>query len=98
MHGPCKEGVCLEQSKCVKNFPKNFQESTKLNSNGYHKYRRTANGFTAEKNGNKFTNEYVVPNNHYLTTKYNAHINVEVCSSVQAVKYLYKYVYEGIIE
>lgn len=33
--------------------------------------------------------------NLYLATKYNAHINVEVCSSVTAVKYLYKYVYKG---
>ena len=27
--------------------------------------------------------------------KYNAHINVEICSTVSAVKYLYKYVYKG---
>ena len=31
-----------------------------------------------------------MPHNLYL-----AHINVEVCSSVSAVKYLYKYVYKG---
>jgi predicted O-linked N-acetylglucosamine transferase (SPINDLY family) len=37
----------------------------------------------------------VVPYNPYLSKKFNAHINVEVCSSVTAVKYLYKYVYKG---
>lgn len=26
---------------------------------------------------------------------FNCHINVEVCSSIKAVKYLYKYVYKG---
>jgi hypothetical protein len=36
-----------------------------------------------------------VPYNPFLSKKYNAHINVEVCSSISAVKYLYKYVYKG---
>jgi hypothetical protein len=26
---------------------------------------------------------------------YNFHINVEICSSIKAVKYLYKYIYKG---
>lgn len=36
-----------------------------------------------------------MPYNPYLTLKYNAHINVEHCSSVKSVKYLYKYVFKG---
>ena len=31
----------------------------------------------------------------YLTLKCNYHNNVEICSSISAVKYLYKYVYKG---
>src|SRR5258705_6899528 len=31
----------------------------------------------------------------FLTTKFNAHINVEICSSIKIVKYLFKYVYKG---
>lgn len=42
-----------------------------------------------------FDNSWVVPYNAYLSEKYRAHINVEVCSSFSAVKYLYKYVYKG---
>jgi hypothetical protein len=36
-----------------------------------------------------------VPYNLYLSTKYHAHINVEICTTIKAVKYLYKYVYKG---
>ena len=40
-------------------------------------------------------NRWVVPHNLYLATKYDCHFNIEICSSVQAVKYLYKYIYKG---
>ncbi len=40
-------------------------------------------------------NRWVVPYKCYFTKKNDCHINVEVCNSVQAVKYLYKYVYKG---
>ncbi|KAH8942811.1 hypothetical protein BDL97_13G015200 [Sphagnum fallax] len=42
-----------------------------------------------------FDNRWVVPYNPYLTMRYKCHINVEVYSSITAVKYLYKYVYKG---
>ncbi len=37
----------------------------------------------------------MVPHNVYLSTKYDAHINVEVYNNIRAVKYLFKYVYKG---
>lgn len=40
-------------------------------------------------------NRWVVPYNKWLSQKYNCHINVEVCASIEAVKYIYKYVYKG---
>ena len=40
-------------------------------------------------------NRFVVPYNPYLTYKYNAHINVEACSSLLFVKYIYKYIFKG---
>jgi len=41
------------------------------------------------------TNQWVVPYSPYLLTRYNCHINVEVCSVIKAIKYLYKYIYKG---
>jgi hypothetical protein len=35
-----------------------------------------------------------VPYNLYLIRRYKAHINVEVCTTVQAVKYIHKYIYK----
>lgn len=40
-------------------------------------------------------NHWVVPYNPYLTRHFKAHINIEVCSSAQAIKYIYKYIYKG---
>jgi len=35
-------------------------------------------------------NQWIVLYNLHLATKYHAHINMEICSSISAVKYLYK--------
>jgi hypothetical protein len=40
-------------------------------------------------------NRHIVPYNPALLLKYKAHINVEICSTISAVKYLYKYCYKG---
>jgi hypothetical protein len=45
--------------------------------------------------GTRVTVDKVVPYNPYLTRRYKAHINVEVCSSIKVIKYVYKYVYKG---
>lgn len=39
-------------------------------------------------------NQWVVPHNHYLLTKYQAHLNVEICATIDALGYLYKYVFK----
>ena len=53
------------------------------------------NNKTINVKGINIDNSWIVPYNPYLSLKYNAHINVEICSTVMAVKYLYKYVYKG---
>ncbi|OWZ02210.1 Helitron helicase [Phytophthora megakarya] len=44
---------------------------------------------------NPTINKWIVPYNPYLSQKYNCHINVEVCATNKAVKYVFKYVYKG---
>ena len=43
----------------------------------------------------RITNADVVPFNPTLLLMFHGHINVELCSSVSAVKYLYKYIHKG---
>ena len=102
IHGPCgifnKNSPCMEGNICTKNYPKEFNEITEFNKDGYPHYRRRNNGKTIvikNKDGTiryQIDNRFIVPYNKYLMTKYNAHINVEVCSTIKSVKYLFKYV------
>ena len=100
IHGPCgvlnPTSPCMKDGKCQKHYPKDFQETTQENYNGYPIYRRRNIGHYVEvRGGIQLDNRWVVPYNFKLIEKYNAHINVELCNSVLAIKYLYKYVYKG---
>lgn len=97
-HGPCGRNnpnvPCMENGECQKKFPKAFNETTKPNVNGYPVYRRRQ-GMQAQVRGVTMNNRWIVPYSPYLSLKYNAHINVEVCTSLKAIKYIYKYIYKG---
>jgi len=88
---------------CHKGYPRDFLEETTVPENGYPLYRRrnTGRSFIIPVPGSGGTltavidNCRVVPYSPYLSLRYNAHINVEVCGSVQVVKYIYKYIYKG---
>ena len=56
---------------------------------------RRNDGRTVVKKGLVLDNRYVVPYNPQLCRKYGCHINVEVVTTIKAVKYMYKYVYKG---
>jgi len=58
-------------------------------------YRRRDDGRRVRIRGAELDNRWVVPYNPGLLMRYNCHINVEACSNIKAVKYLYKYVYKG---
>ena len=64
---------------------------------GYPEYARPDNGRTCKNaRGHVFTNQDdVVPYNPHLSAEVDCHINVEVCASVKAVKYIHKYIYKG---
>jgi len=99
LHGPCglenPSSPCMIDGKCSKNFPKAFQEETQLGHDGYPLYKRRNNGRTFVKHGVTYDNRNVVPYCPYLSVKYNAHINVEACTSIKSIKYIFKYVYKG---
>lgn len=109
IHGPCgnfnPNAVCMVrkngQLKYFKQFPKPFQETTVVHKNGYSFYQRRLHGRTHNIQDLQFpttlyvvNNQWVVPHSPYLSRQYQAHINVEFCGSVKAIKYLHKYVYK----
>lgn len=99
IHGPCgilnPQAQCMRDGKCTKSFPKEFNERTRDNVNGYALYKRPDNGISVNVRGKSVDNRFVVPYNPYLLAKFDCHINVEVCSSVKSIKYIYKYIYKG---
>ncbi|KAG5556067.1 hypothetical protein RHGRI_006626 [Rhododendron griersonianum] len=99
MHGPCGElngaNVCMKKGKCKNHYPRQFAEETLLATDGYPIYRRRADNKQVKVRGHMLDNKWVVPYNPYLLAKFDCHINVEICSTIKAVKYLYKYMYKG---
>ncbi len=100
VHGPCGPNFlnaqCMEQGKCKKRYPHSFSEKTCCDVDGYPKYRRCQTYiFVDPKTQRVVDNWWIISYNLHLATKYHAHINVEICSSISAIKYLYKYVYKG---
>ncbi|XP_019238957.1 PREDICTED: uncharacterized protein LOC109219012 [Nicotiana attenuata] len=100
MHGPC--GSLNPKCPCMKNreyckfkYPKDFADHTSKGKNGYPIYKRRNNGKRVNIRGQFLDNSWVVPYNPYLLSKFNCHINVEVCSDIKVVKYLYKYICKG---
>ncbi|UYV73094.1 hypothetical protein LAZ67_10001805 [Cordylochernes scorpioides] len=86
----------MENGQCKKKFPKDLIQSTIMNVDGYPKYKRRVISEQVYVNSKPINNSWVVPYNAYILLRFNCHINVEICSSVQATpKYLFKYVYKG---
>jgi hypothetical protein len=103
VHGPCgilnKQSPCMADDQCTKNYPKQFCAETTFSIDGYPMYRRREDGRTIvvgpAARPYEVDNRWIVPYNPYLTKKFRAHINLEACTSIKSVKYLFKYVYKG---
>ena len=105
IHGPCgninPNAACMEKGKCKKGFPYEFTSQTTIIPGHYPRYRRRMFqeiNFSDTSGGNEQTtidNRWVVPHNRRLLAEFDCHINVEVCTSIGIVKYIFKYLYKG---
>ncbi|QRV97710.1 ATP-dependent DNA helicase PIF1 [Ceratobasidium sp. AG-Ba] len=107
LHAPCgpnfPNSTCWDpvEKKCTKGYwpLKPFSDATVLVPNAYPQYRRRNDGKSVTKTyqGQDIVldHRHVVPYNPYLSRQYNCHINVETCSGINAIKYIFKYVYKG---
>ncbi|XP_042980082.1 uncharacterized protein LOC122310265 [Carya illinoinensis] len=100
MHGPCgalnPTNVCMKKNgHCKNNYPRHFVPNTTIGNDCFPIYKRSDDGRTVKIRGHDLDNRRVVPYNSYLLAMFDCHINVETCSTIKAVKYLYKYIYKG---
>ncbi|KAG6619728.1 hypothetical protein I3842_Q084700 [Carya illinoinensis] len=99
MHGPCgalnPTNVCMKKNgHCKNNYPRHFVPNTTIGNDCFPIYKRSDDGRTVKIRGHDLDNRWVVPYNPYLLAMFDCHINIEICSTIKAVKYLYKYIYK----
>ena len=95
LHGPCSPQRCIERNVCTKCFPKSYTPQTIIKEDGYPDYAHPDNGRTVEKCQDVFDNRHVVSHSRELLVQFDCHINLEVCGSIKAIKYIHKYIYKG---
>ena len=100
IHGPCgihnSKSPCMVDGKCTKQYPRALQPQTTRNNDGYPIYRRRVQNISFTNHaGVNIDNTWVVPHNVALATLFDCYINVEICSTIRAVQYIYKYIFKG---
>ena len=107
IHGPCGPNInpsspCMQNGQCGKRFPKPFCDQTHTGNDSYPQYKRRhpdQEEHTGQKfvSGQEFTvdNRWVVPYNPFLLQQFDCHLNVEICASIKAIKYVLKYIHKG---
>jgi hypothetical protein len=88
----------MKDGHCSKNYPRSLIQETQTGDDGYPQYRRRKpgdGGFTTDINVVDIDNSWVVPYCPLLSKIFHAHINVEYCQSVKAIKYICKYINKG---
>ncbi|PIA42210.1 hypothetical protein AQUCO_02100228v1 [Aquilegia coerulea] len=99
VHGPCgnrnMESSCMVNRVCKSHYPRENITNTRIDVDGYPIYRRRKTGKRYKVRGHLVDNRDVVPYNPHLSERFDCHINVEICASVMAIKYIHKYIYKG---
>ena len=78
-----------------KHYSKDWRDETAVNLNGYPAYRRRRSAPLRTVAHGLLDTRSVVLHSPFLLEFWDGHLNVEVCTSIKAVKYLYKYTYKG---
>ncbi|XP_059290188.1 uncharacterized protein LOC132043739 [Lycium ferocissimum] len=100
IHGSC--GALNPSSRCTRKkgyckfkYPREFAEQTSKGKNSYPIYKRRNTGKRVQIRQHVIDNSWVVPYNPSLLCKFSCHINVEICSDIKVIKYIYKYICKG---
>ena len=96
MHGPCgdlnPQCPCMEHGRCRYGYPKELCEETFIRDNVFPYYRRRDSAIRTPRGCD---NQWVAPYNPALLLRYRCHINIEICTTIHCIKYIYKYVHKG---
>ena len=84
----------MQNGECKKNFPKQLSQVTQFEVNGNLEYRRRGQHH-AQLCRHLVNDSRMVPYNPHLLMKFKCHMNVEICSTVKSVKYIFKYIHKG---
>ena len=98
-----KRQACFRNKKCSKGFPKSYAKHTVKVDDQYPTYRRLSpkdGGQSVlvnegQENQYRVTNADVVPYNPASLLRTENHLWVEICSTISAVKYIFKYLLQG---
>ncbi|PKU78064.1 hypothetical protein MA16_Dca018561 [Dendrobium catenatum] len=85
----------MKKGLCKNKYPRSFLRQTIVGDDSYPIYRRRNDGQQVKVRNKYLDNRWIIPYNPYLLSRYNCHINVEICSGIKAMKYIYKYIYKG---
>jgi Helitron helicase-like domain at N-terminus len=102
LHRKCGQedpsALCTRNNLCEKGFPKPYQETTYTETSGYLLYCRHQDIpyiINGQQHLSEDLNRRIIPYNPYLIRRFNCYINVELVSSVKAIRYIFKYIYKG---
>lgn len=100
MHGPCGvlnlTNICMNMNANRKdNYLKIFTVKKLVGNDCFSQYKHSDNGITTRAQRQDLNNHWIVPYNLYLVATFDSHINIEICFTIKAFKYLYKYIYKG---
>ncbi|KAG5578002.1 hypothetical protein H5410_058136 [Solanum commersonii] len=83
-----QDHVCVNKVTANSSIQKVLLIKHQKEKNSYPIYRRRQKGDVVKVRTQYLDNSWVVPYNPFLLSKFNCHINVEICSDIRAVKYI----------